>query len=109
MDFADAISYPAGSVAACYKLPLQAQPELIFLRQKGACGRPCWMWGFSSAHREGNQGNASRFSHTAGKDDPCFRGLLLRYTPGLSAADLAFIHPLFRSNQAFDVPLYIPE
>lgn len=38
MDFADAISYSDSSVAACYKLPLQAQPELTSLRQEGECG-----------------------------------------------------------------------
>lgn len=36
-------------------------------------------------------------------------GLLLRYTPGLSAIDLTFVDPVYRWNHPFQVPVIIPE
>lgn len=109
LDFADVISYPDGSVAACYELPLQAQLELTFLPQEGEAMTLLDVGVQFGVTAEGYQGDACQFSYTTDENGTRLSGLLLRYAPDLYAVDLTFTHPLFRLNQTFEIPLHIPE
>ena len=105
-----AIGMPDGSViSSVEELPLEAGLTLSYPGEEGE-----WMTLLDVGVKlgitgEGSEGTACELEYTDSADGARLTGLLLRYVPELYAADLTFVHPIFRLNQSFDIPVRIPE
>ena len=103
------IGQPDGSVTDSQGRPLQARLELSYPTSQGEFMTLLDVGVRLGMTAEGSEGTACQMEYTPGEDGVRLSALLLRYKPELYAADLTFVHPVFRMNHAFDIPVRIPE
>ena len=107
-DTAMAIGMPDGSIVSLNELPLEAELDLIL--QATWKDYTLLSAGVKfGATAEGSEGTACERQYTLAEDGTTqLSGLLLRYKPGLHAANLTFTQPLYRWDCDFTIPVTIP-
>lgn len=107
-DTAMAIGMPDGSIVSLNELPLEAELDLTL--QATWKDYTLLSAGVKfGATAEGSEGTACERQYTLAEDGTTqLSGLLLRYKPGLHAANLTFTQPLYRWDCDFTIPITIP-